>query len=120
MVTIWSIIQMIVMLLVVIYLINISLKYLAKHSQSSSAMMQIIQKVPVTKTSALAIVKILDQYYVMSLAEHQNQILRELTAEEQKVLVTEIKQRQQVVLQSKILQQEFKKILGQKMGKGNK
>lgn len=120
MITIWSIIQMIVMLLVVIYLINISLKYLAKYSRQSSPAMQVIQKIPVTKTSALAIVKILDQYYVMSIAEQKNEILRTLTPTEQETLLAQMTQKQAINLgeQSKQMGAEFKKFLNQKIGKG--
>lgn len=120
MVTVWSIIQMIVMLLVVIYLINISLKYLAKYNRQNSPVMQVIQKIPMTKTSALAIVKIIDQYYVMSISEQKNEILRTLTPAEQEMLLTEMKQKQTIKLgeQSKQMGTEFKKFLNQKMGKG--
>lgn len=116
---IWSTIQVIVMLLVVIYLINFTIKYLAKHTNQNNLGMQVLQKMPVTKTSSLAIVKILDQYYLMSLAEQQNQILRELNAEEQAQLVEELEQRKQFALQkSQQIGADFKKILHQKIGKG--
>lgn len=113
--SIWSIIQTIVMLLIVIYLINVSLKYLAKHTTQSTKTMQIIQKIPVTKTSYLAIVKIIDQYYLMSLAEQQNQILRELTLEEQEKFQLE---QQKNILNTDELTSQFKKVLSKKIGKG--
>ncbi|CAH0417892.1 flagellar biosynthetic protein FliO [Periweissella ghanensis] len=116
--TVWSIIQTIVMLLVVIYLINITLKLLAKHSTQKDAAIQIIQKVAVTKTSALAIVKIVDQYYVMSLAEQQNQIVRELNPAEQAQVAAEIATRQANAAKPQQVSAEFTKILLQKLGKG--
>jgi flagellar protein FliO/FliZ len=116
--TVWSIIQTIVMLLVVIYLINISLKLLAKHGTQKDATIQIIQKIAVTKTSALAIVKIVDQYYVMSLADQQNQIIRELTPAEQVQVAADITNRQKNATKPQQLGGEFTKILLQKLGKG--
>lgn len=78
----FSIVKLIIFLIIIIYLINISLKYLAKYTNQASQKLRIIQKLNVTKTSALGIVQIGEKYYVMSLAEQQNQIIRELTASE--------------------------------------
>lgn len=80
--TIIALVKMIAILAVVIYLINLSLKYLSRYTNQQSTQLEIIQRLAVTKSSAIAIVKILDRYYVMSLAEQENQILRELTTEE--------------------------------------
>lgn len=80
--TIIALVKMIAILAVVIYLINLSLKYLSRYTNQQSTQLEIIQRLTVTKSSAIAIVKILDRYYVMSLAEQENQILRELTTEE--------------------------------------
>ncbi len=78
----FSVIKMIVFLIVIIYTINWSLKYLNRYTSQTSDTIQVIQRLGVSKTSSIAIVKILEQYYVMSLSEHQNQIIRILTPEE--------------------------------------
>ena len=72
----FSVIKMIVFLIVIIYTINWSLKYLNRYTSQTSDTIQVIQRLGVSKTSSIAIVKILEQYYVMSLSEHQNQIIR--------------------------------------------
>lgn len=78
----FSVIKMIVFLIVIIYTINWSLKYLNRYTSQTSDTIQVIQRLGVSKNSSIAIVKILEQYYVMSLSEHQNQIIRILTPEE--------------------------------------
>ena len=75
----FSVNKMIVFLIVIIYTINWSLKYLNRYTSQTSDTIQVIQRLGVSKTSSIAIVKILEQYYVMSLSEHQNQIIRILT-----------------------------------------
>ena len=78
----FSVIKMIVFLIVIIYTINWSLKYLNRYTSQTSDTIQVIQRLGVSKNSSIAIVKILEQYYVMSLSEQQNQIIRILTPEE--------------------------------------
>lgn len=78
----FSVIKMIVFLIVIIYAINWSLKYLNRYTNQTSDAIQVIQRLGVNKSSSLAIVKILDQYYIMSLSEQQNQIIKILSPEE--------------------------------------
>ncbi|MHC5269551.1 flagellar biosynthetic protein FliO [Enterococcus sp. LJL98] len=78
----FSVLKMIVFLLVIIYAINWSLKYLNRYTNQSADAIQVIQRLGVNKSSSIAIVKILDQYYIMSLSEHQNQIIKILSPEE--------------------------------------
>lgn len=78
----FSVIKMIVFLIVIIYTINWSLKYLNRYTNQTSDAIQVIQRLGVNKSSSLAIVKILDQYYIMSLSEQQNQIIKILSPEE--------------------------------------
>lgn len=78
----FSVIKMIVFLLVIIYAINWSLKYLNRYTNQRSDAIQVIQRLGVNKSSSIAIVKILEQYYVMSLSEQQNQIIKILSPEE--------------------------------------
>ncbi|GAJ26323.1 flagellar biosynthesis protein FliZ [Liquorilactobacillus sucicola DSM 21376 = JCM 15457] len=78
----FSLIKISVFLLIIIYLINVSLKYLNKYTNQTNNTFQILRKIAVSKTSSIGIVQIVDKYYVMSFSEQQNQILKELTAEE--------------------------------------
>ena len=78
----FSVIKMIVFLVVIIYAINWSLKYLNPYTNQPSDAFQVLQRLSVSKASSLALVKMLDQYYLMSLSEQQNQIIKILTPEE--------------------------------------
>ncbi|MFT8836447.1 flagellar biosynthetic protein FliO [Liquorilactobacillus satsumensis] len=78
----FSVFKTIIFLVVIIYLINITLKLLNRYSNQRNTTFRILQKISVSKTSALGIVQIIDKYYVMSFSEQQNQIIKELTAEE--------------------------------------
>lgn len=78
----FSVLKMIIFLIVIIYAINWTLKYLNRYTNQSSEVIEVIQRLGVSKSSSIAIVKILDQHYVMSLSETQNQIIKILTAEE--------------------------------------
>lgn len=62
----------------VIFMANGILKYLNSYMMGKNRFIKIIERVAVNKNSALAIVKICDQYYLMSLSEDRNEILREL------------------------------------------
>lgn len=78
----FSVLKMIIFLIVIIYAINWTLKYLNRYTNQSSEVIEVIQRLGVSKSSSIAIVKILDQHYIMSLSENQNQIIKILTAEE--------------------------------------
>ncbi|HIZ52982.1 MAG TPA: flagellar biosynthetic protein FliO [Candidatus Enterococcus avicola] len=78
----FSVLKMIIFLIVIIYAINWTLKYLNRYTNQSSEVIEVIQRLGVSKSSSIAIVKILDQHYLMSLSETQNQIIKILTAEE--------------------------------------
>jgi flagellar protein FliO/FliZ len=86
--TFFSLIKMIAFLLIILYLINVSLKYLNRYTNQQNNQLRILQKIAVSKTSSIGIVQILDKYYVMSFSEQQNQILKELSEEEATVLMT--------------------------------
>ncbi|WP_281165309.1 flagellar biosynthetic protein FliO [Liquorilactobacillus sicerae] len=77
-----TVIKMIIGLVIVIYLINIFLKYLNHYSLKTNKALRILQKIPVSKSSSIGIVQILDHVYVMSFSESQNQILFELSVQE--------------------------------------
>ncbi len=80
---VFLLIRMIVFLVVLLYAANQLLKYMNNRSQQfGDKKLQVLERVAVSKSSAIGIVKILDKYYVMSLAEQTNEIMRELEPEE--------------------------------------
>lgn len=87
--TIFTLLQTIIVLLIVIYLANLTLKFLNRKIQRQSTMIQIIQKQQVTQGSSIAVVKILDAYYLMSLADGENRILKELEEKDVEAMMTE-------------------------------
>lgn len=80
--TFLSLVKMIGFLLLILYLINISLKYLNRYTNQHNHQLRILQKIAVSKSSSIGIVQIMDKCYVMSFSEQQNQIIKELTPEE--------------------------------------
>ena len=74
----FTLIKTIIVLLMFIFMANGILKYLNSYMMGKNRFIKIIERVAVNKNSALAIVKICDQYYLMSLSEDRNEILREL------------------------------------------
>ncbi|MFT9371984.1 flagellar biosynthetic protein FliO [Liquorilactobacillus hordei] len=73
-----AVFKTIIFLIIIIFMINICLKYLGKYTNQSKRNFRIIQKIAVSKTSAIGIVQIIDTYYVMSFSENRNEILKEL------------------------------------------
>ena len=84
-----TLLQTIIVLLIVIYLANLTLKFMNRKIQRQTTMIQIIQKQQVTQGSSIGVVKILDTYYLMSLAEGENRILKELEKKEVEAMITE-------------------------------
>jgi flagellar biogenesis protein FliO len=87
--TIMTLLQTIVVLLAVIALANMSLKLLNKKLQGGGKTMEIIERTQVTNTSSLAIVKVLEDYYLMSLSDGGNQILKKLPRDEVEIKLQE-------------------------------
>ncbi|KRL02104.1 flagellar biosynthetic protein FliO [Liquorilactobacillus capillatus] len=113
----FSLIKVSVFLLIIIYLINISLKYLNKYTNQTNNTFQILRKIAVSKTSSIGVVQIVDKYYVMSFAEQQNQILKELTADEAAKFVASLNQKKQSKEQpefTEILKKVTKKLANKK------
>ncbi|WP_311406622.1 flagellar biosynthetic protein FliO [Liquorilactobacillus uvarum] len=88
----FSLIKISVFLLIIIYLINVSLKYLNKYTNQTNSTFRILRKIAVSKTSSIGIVQIIDKYYVMSFSEQKNEILKELTEEEAGKFLASIEQ----------------------------
>ncbi|MDY0235492.1 MAG: flagellar biosynthetic protein FliO [Gudongella sp.] len=74
--------QTIVVLIIVIILANISLKLINRNFQMKGKVVKIIEKTPISNNSSLAVVKIINSYYLMSFSEKENSILKELGKEE--------------------------------------
>lgn len=83
------IVKSIVALMVIILLANILLKKLNSFSGKQHGTIQVIERLPVSKSSSLAIVKIGKQVYLMSLSDNSSEILKEFTASEAKEIVME-------------------------------
>ncbi len=69
-------------LILIIWLANVLLGKLNKYTQGQSKSIQIIERFSIGKSSSLAIVKVVEKYYLMSLNENSNEILKEFTADE--------------------------------------
>lgn len=80
--SLFYIVRSIVALIVVIWLANQALKYINKLSNNQSRSIQIVERISVSKSSSLAIVKILDDYYLMSFSEQASETLQKFTKEE--------------------------------------
>lgn len=83
---IFYIVRSLLALAVIIFLANVVLKKLQQYSSQSNQSIQILERVSVSKASALALVKIGGQIYLMSLTETSSEILRELSAAEVQVI----------------------------------
>lgn len=80
--SIFYIVRSIIALVAVIWLANVALKYINKISNNQNRSIQIVERISVSKASSLAIVKILDDYYLMSFSEQNNETLQKFTKEE--------------------------------------
>lgn len=109
---IFPIIKMVVFLIVILYLVVQALKFLNKQMNPENSILQVIQRISVSKSSSIAIVKMFDRYYVMSISENQNKIIKELTLDEIQSL--KAFQKEQALKQSQ-LPKEFRKLLNKEI-----
>lgn len=77
-----TLIQTLFVLAAVIVLANITLKLIGKKLQGGGRAIQILEKTQVSSGSSLAVVRVMEGYYLMSLSEHGNTIISELKGEE--------------------------------------
>lgn len=82
--SIYYILRSIGALILVIWLANLALKYLNNLSNNKMKSIQIVERTSVSKTSSLAIVKIVKDYYLMSFTEQSTETLRKFSEEESK------------------------------------
>lgn len=74
-------------LIVIIFLANKFLQYLNSVMKKQAKTIQIIERMPINKSSSLCIVEMLGNYYLMSFTEGRNEILKEFTTEESQAIV---------------------------------
>jgi flagellar protein FliO/FliZ len=86
---IFSLIQILIVLIIVIIFANYVLKYLNKYMVGRNKIVKIVERVAVNKNSYISIVKICRKYYLMSFNENRNEILKELDVKEINDLVEE-------------------------------
>lgn len=84
------VLKSVVALIVIILAANYGLKYLNTFMTKRNQVIKVIERTPISKSSALSIVEIADTYYLMSFTDTRNEILRELTAEEKEKIIASI------------------------------
>jgi len=111
--TIFLLVKMILFLGIILYLAQFLLHYLERYSKPVGKNMQILDKIQVSKTSSIGVVKILDTYYLMSFAEQSNEILKELDVSEVANYIQAPEKKEPINGQtfSKILQNNLKKVV---------
>ena len=102
-----ALVKMIAGLAAVLLLIVLTLKYLNRFTSQANENFRVVKKIAVTKSSSLAIVLIIDKYYVMSFSEQENKIIKELSKEEAEKLIQENRQNEERQLE---MAENFKKI----------
>jgi flagellar protein FliO/FliZ len=81
--------QTIIALIIVILLANISLKLLNRQMLKQNKIIKVIERTSVLNNSAIAIVEVCGEYYLMSFTDKDNKILKVLDADEVKTLIEE-------------------------------
>lgn len=83
-------IKTIVFLLAIILLIRITLIYVDKYSKNKSQNIKIIEKVSLGKDTSIAIIFLCGNYFLMSISQTENKIIKELNDAEVKELEMKI------------------------------
>lgn len=69
-------------LILIIWLANVLLVKLNKYTQGQSKSIQVIERFSISKNSSLAIVKIVNHYYLMSFNNNSSEILKKFAVDE--------------------------------------
>ena len=77
-----AVVRLIIGLAVVIFLINVLMRYLNKYTTQNNDSLRLVLRVALSKNLSLGIVEILGAYYVVSMSEQKLEIIRQLDAEE--------------------------------------
>ena len=89
-----AVVRLIIGLAVVIFLINVLMRYLNKYTTQSNDSLRLVLRVALSKNLSLGIVEILGSYYVVSMSEQKLEIIRQLDAEEIEQLEANLAQKQ--------------------------
>ena len=89
-----AVIRLIIGLAVVIFLINVLMRYLNKYTTQSNDSLRLVLRVAISKNLSLGIVEVLGSYYVVSMSEQKLEIIRQLDAKEIEQLEANLAQKQ--------------------------
>lgn len=89
-----AVVRLIIGLAVVIFLINVLMRYLNKYTTQNNDSLRLVLRVALSKNLSLGIVEILGSYYVVSMSEQKLEIIRQLEAEEIEQLEANLAQKQ--------------------------
>ena len=78
--------QMLLALAVTVLLANFLLKKLNNVSRSTSEVIKVIERVPVSKSSSLSIVQVESEYLLMSISETKSEVIKTFTQEEKEAI----------------------------------
>lgn len=104
------ILRSILALIIIIWLANILLKKLDNYMQGRSHSMIIVERFTISKSSSIAVVKIIDRYYLMSLTDSKNEILKEFEDEEIEELIHQIEENNDKNLSAKVQNFDYSKL----------
>lgn len=89
-----AVVRLIIGLAVVIFLINVLMRYLNKYITQNNDSLRLVLRVALSKNLSLGIVEILGSYYVVSMSEQKLEIIRQLEATEIEQLEANLAQKQ--------------------------
>ncbi|WP_050612097.1 flagellar biosynthetic protein FliO [Ligilactobacillus agilis] len=89
-----AVVRLIIGLAVVIFLINVLMRYLNKYTTQNNDSLRLVLRVALSKNLSLGIVEILGAYYVVSMSEQKLEIIRQLDATEIEQLEANLAQKQ--------------------------
>lgn len=78
--------QMLIALSVTVLLANFLLKKLNNVSRSTSDVIKVIERVPVSKSSSLSIVQVDSEYLLMSISETKSEVIKTFTQQEKEAI----------------------------------
>ena len=89
-----AVVRLIIGLAVVIFLINVLMRYLNKYTTQNNDSLRLVLRVAISKNLSLGIVEVLGSYYVVSMSEQKLEIIRQLDAKEIEQLEANLAQKQ--------------------------
>lgn len=89
-----AVVRLIIGLAVVIFLINVLMRYLNKYTTQNNDSLRLVLRVALSKNLSLGIIEILGSYYVVSMSEQKLEIIRQLEATEIEQLEANLAQKQ--------------------------